>query len=991
MKKFKLLLIFCFLTLTQNSFANNIQVSSFEELINSHPTSGDTIEFLADLASTSTIGQNFYGLNISFQGDNHSIDGNDIFGGFVLNLDSLFNQVKITNCKGQIYNRSAFAGAIYNSAGILDISNSTFNSNYADAGGRNFAVAGAVYNLDGGTININSSLFENNYSYGASSYGGAVANGYNVGPTAIMNITNSIFRNNYATGTANPYGGALYNNGNIQISNTQFDGNYAQGGTDPYISTLGGAIYNEGSANITESIFSNNKTVGFSEASSTGGAIYNSNDLTITNSTFSNNAAEATDNSIVVGGAIYNTGSTKIENTQFSSNSSLGGNNTDVLGGVIYSNNSLEIDGATFSSNSAISGENTNVAGGVIYSIGDSIIKNSILTDNIAKGDAGTDVKGGAIYNNSPMTIESCSIDNNTVDSKSMAEGGAIYNNTNGIITITNANIENNKIVSEVSQGNGGAIYNSGKIIIANSNFQNNSNLEGLNDIYNDNGTISFEGSGTTNILSGISGTGTINKVDSGVLNLGGFNQNYNGIFNFESGTLNLLANSSYLNASNTNLGNNINFNMQNSQINNINFGNLTINGQTNLFVDANLSTKTMDTISASALNGTGDFFVKNLALEGVPKNEDIIIPFANSVLKNYVKYTPTTIETPIYNYKASYDSSTGDFNFIRGDFNPAILSSEVATQLGGYLIQLETYKNVFSNLDMLMIASPSRMKSFSFQNKTADTRGNLVFSPLLIPEQNNGIWIKPYTTFENVPLKNGPRVSNVIYGSLIGGESELMRLKHNWYMIYGAYISYNGSHQAYQGNSIYNNGGLLGLNTAFYKGNFFSAWTVNAGANAAEANSSLGKDNFAMLTTGIAQKTGYNFELCENKFIIQPNITTSYSFINTFNYTTGSGVNINTQPLHALHIEPGIKIIGNFKNYLQPYLSVSVAWNLIDHTKFQADDVYLSDLSIKPYVQYGIGVQKRWGERITGYIESMIRNGGRNGIAIAFGFRISI
>ena len=145
------------------------------------------------------------------------------------------------------------------------------------------------------------------------------------------------------------------------------------------------------------------------------------------------------------------------------------------------------------------------------------------------------------------------------------------------------------------------------------------------------------------------------------------------------------------------------------------------------------------------------------------------------------------------------------------------------------------------------------------------------------------------------------------------------------------------------------------------------------------------------MLNTGIAQKSGYNFEVFERKMIIQPSIMTSYSFINTFNYTTASNVNINTEPLHALHIEPGIKIIGNFKNYLQPYLSVSMAWNIIDHARFQANDIYLTDLSVKPYVQYGVGVQKRWGERITGFLEGMIRNGGRNGIALLFGLRISL
>lgn len=34
------------------------------------------------------------------------------------------------------------------------------------------------------------------------------------------------------------------------------------------------------------------------------------------------------------------------------------------------------------------------------------------------------------------------------------------------------------------------------------------------------------------------------------------------------------------------------------------------------------------------------------------------------------------------------------------------------------------------------------------------------------------------------------------------------------------------------------------------------------------------------------------------------------------------------------------------------------------------------------------LGVQRTWGERLTGFGQAMIRNGGRNGVAFTFGFR---
>src|SRR5699024_5967169 len=142
--------------------------------------------------------------------------------------------------------------------------------------------------------------------------------------------------------------------------------------------------------------------------------------------------------------------------------------------------------------------------------------------------------------------------------------------------------------------------------------------------------------------------------------------------------------------------------------------------------------------------------------------------------LKDYVSYNNTTIKTPIYDYFSSYNAGDGNFEFSRQGFNSSVFIPAVAAQLAGYLTQIETYKNVFSNLDMVMIAPPDARLGFNIENKTASAGGQIPFSPLYMPEQRNGVWFKPYTTFEKVQLKNGPDVSNVSYGSLIGVESGL-------------------------------------------------------------------------------------------------------------------------------------------------------------------------------------------------------------------------
>ena len=871
MKKFQILLVISiYFFICSNVYANTINISSFDELMNSILRNGDTYNITEDLSSSESIGQHFFNYNIIFDGNMHAIDGNNQYGGFILNQDNFFNEIIMSNCKGQLYQNSNFAGAIFNSGGHTEIQNSNFNQNFVNTGSVQFAVAGAVYNLFGGSIDINNVSFENNYTIGAGSYGGAIANGYNDNGTAKMNISNTVFSGNYSSGDTVAYGGALYNNGIASIDSSSFNNNYVEGFQDrpedsPFL---------------------------------LGGAIYNNKELTITNSDF---------------------------------------------------------------------------------------------TDNLNKGTNTSISFGGAIYNNASLTLDNCRFDGNQISTSRYGSGGAIYNSQSGNITIKNSLLQNNQVTPDLDYGEGGAVFNAGNIIFENTTLQNNIDRDNSkNDIYNtQTGKITFDGTGVNNILSGIDGQGAVIKTGQGSLNLGGKNDGFTGDFSLQSGTVNLLSDSSYFNAASTSFFNNVNFNMVNRQINDINFGALSLSGVSHIFADVNFNTNTMDRINASSISGNGSILVSGLSFEGVPSSSNISIPFANQIVKDYVRYTPSVLSTPIYNYGVSYNSSDGNFEFVRNGFSSSSYVSEVAAQLAGYLAQIDTYKNVFSNLDMVMIL-PAEFNKFSFQNKIV-SKETFAFSPFLMPEKRNGIWFKPYSSFETVSLKNGPDVSNVSYGSIVGAESGLKKLQNGWYTIYGLYAAYNGSHQAYLGNSIYNNGGLLGLNAAFYKGNFFSAWTANVGANSAESSTQFGKDNFNMLNTGIAQLTGYNIPVLNKKLYIQPAILTSYSFINTFDYTSNSGLHINTSPLNALQVEPRLKLIGNFKDFLQPYICVSVVWNLIDNAKFKANDVYLPNLSVRPFVQYGAGVQKRFGDRVTGFFETLIRNGSRDGVALQFGIRFSI
>jgi len=208
---------------------------------------------------------------------------------------------------------------------------------------------------------------------------------------------------------------------------------------------------------------------------------------------------------------------------------------------------------------------------------------------------------------------------------------------------------------------------------------------------------------------------------------------------------------------------------------------------------------------------------------------------------------------------------------------------------------------------------------------------------------------------------------------------------------MWGAYVGYNGAHQNYDGVGIYENGGSLGVVGMAYKENFFAGATINVGSMFGDANTMYGNDNFTMIMSGVAAKTGYNWELADGKFIIQPSIMAAYSFVKTLDYDNGANVHMSSQPLHAITIEPGLKFIGNLKGGWQPYAGASVVFNIMDRTHFMANDVTLPSLGVKPYAKYGVGLRKTWGERFSGFLQAFLMSGGRNGIGLQGGFKWAI
>ena len=714
-------------------------------------------------------------------------------------------------------------------------------------------------------------------------------------------------------------------------------------------------------------------------------------------------------------------------------------------GGAIYVNSgTVNLEDVTFANNNHGNGAND------IYIEGENTKVNYIAT-NDRKNSISSGIAGNGVLEKTGDSELTLSGSNENFTGNLVVSSGTLNFDQNsstdtyikGTTTIANAaEVVINTDLSEITTGAfaGGAsstITKTGDYDITlsgdNSQFKGTANINAGNVIWNTDDATFF--GGKTNLakeeygiviegtkdaqLSNISGVGTVGKDNSGTLVLSGDNSDFHGSLAVNQGTLAIAAGTQLGNLNTGAFGNGTSINLQNTaavenedgswttnpnpaSIENLNFETLEIDGDVSLYLDVDLAKEQADKISADnvTVNNNGHLVIGpdgiNLVSDALVKNVSTQIVSGNIAQYVMLDDAARTAMGPIQKYMVDY--ANGYLSFAAqggntpsyGDVNPGIMASPVAAQLGGYLVQLHSYDEAFRNMDMYMLMTKEQRQAMKMKNQIASAakNSNIVLDPTVSRYENKSGWFRPYATFENVSLDNGPKVSNVAYGSFFGAESEMYDLGHGWDGIWSVYGGYNGSHQAYDGVGIYQNGGTLGIVGMAYKGNFFTGLTANTGASVGEAQTGFGQDNFTMLMAGIASKSGYNVEFAKGKLIIQPNFTMSYSYVNTFDYHSAAGVSISSDPLHAIHLEPGIKVIGNLKNGWQPYGSVSMIWNIMDNTQFMANQVYLPELSVKPFVKYGVGVRKSWGEKFTGFFQTYITNGGRNGVGLQLGFR---
>ncbi len=888
-----------------------------------------------------------------------------------------------------------YGGAIFNRSLYIDVEigniNGDFIGNYVKSTDYGDSAGGAIYNEKGEIGDITGDFIENKAVGEYEAKGGAVYNEARMG-----NITGD-FYNNSALAEGSAAGGAIYNRWDAQLGTIsgEFIGNsaVASGDSDGYSQALGGAVFNAGriiGVNAKGTIVVGKGTFVSPDGSQSITLYAPASEVPPTG--FKTNFIDemlANDYKIKY---IEDMGS-----QQFSTEEEWQQFLAQLEGGV--------------KSGEVVLAEDFEKYEDIMFEYTTSFKNSSFIGNSaVAKG-ANGEAHGGAIYTTKDLLLEA----------------------TDGYTSIISGNY--------VEDGNGKrpeAIYMAGAddsaLVISavkNGKFIIDDQINGY-----DGYAVAFTGdeTGVVYLNNDIKASMDIRPQS---LQIRDINPEEKYIANVSLSNITLhLGRDTVLNNNNLTL-NSGTLSMVNNQTGVSSLNNLTLKGDANFVADVDLAKGEMDRFEAGyygELLGTrsrdigngnhyGNLHVTGLnMLSDAPDGQDITeIYFAQIGLKdnvvNGVNQTPTDYQTkaytPIYQYNVMYDNreDAGYFLFTKGDkifvpdgnggttvkptpggnqsdaFNPSVLASPVAAQAGAYAAQNAAFSYAFQHADSFMPLPANQRFALRNANKYAINETPR-FDTRLNDLHDKAIWVRPYTSFESIPLKNGPKVDTITYGTLVGGDSQIKELRNGWGTVFTGYMGYNGSSQNYSGVSTYQNGGLLGATQTFYKGNFFTALTASVGASAGESHNMYGHENFTTLMAGLASKSGYNFEFKDGKYIIQPTMQLSYSFINTFDYKNSAGVNIESDPLHAIQINPNVRFVTNLKNGWQPYASVGMVWNILDDTKVTANDVRLPDMSVKPYVEYGLGIQKRWKDKFTGFTQAMVRNGGRNGVALTAGFR---
>lgn len=437
---------------------------------------------------------------------------------------------------------------------------------------------------------------------------------------------------------------------------------------------------------------------------------------------------------------------------------------------------------------------------------------------------------------------------------------------------------------------------------------------------------------------------------------------------------------------SDLNMTNNSALNAMNSVLNKYQISNdMIVEGKNNLSIDIDGRNKVGDAFIINNLtsntNGTLNVADFNfIGLAPIDRQFKIRVFDANSI-NDKVNFTSTDKEifTPIGYYNLQ-SAGGGWYTSNMTRYNPQVFRGQVAT--------LASYNNQLMIDDMLLNHVTLDSERLLAQSKNANIYASTLpqFAPYQYKKEDGGLWYKSYVNFENLSLTQGLKVGNNSYGSLVGADFPVIKLKHGWRLMPTAYIGYNGAHQTFNGVGMYQNGGQGGLMGTFMKDNFIGSVVAYGGGYNNEMSLAGNTDRAGNWFAGTAAKLAYNFHPTKH-FTIQPTAFMSYNIFGRQNWGTDFGsMSMNSGLLNGINVAPGMNFI-YAKETWSVYATFQYMYNINEQVGGRAGNVDLASVKMEHgYIQYGLGVTKTWKDRLNSFFQIVFRNGGRTGVGFQLG-----
>lgn len=566
-----------------------------------------------------------------------------------------------------------------------------------------------------------------------------------------------------------------------------------------------------------------------------------------------------------------------------------------------------------------------------------------------------------------------------------------------GDLKLTDVDILNNSLHA-ADEGNGAIIlFEANAEIIAkdrNVLFSGNSNADGSikRDIAMNNSKLYLYPAFGKEIrlMGGIGGTGSLyvggikqpgqidEDVNYGTLVLGGDNSTF-GIGDGPqsniaviNSTVKLLTDAKYFNEGVNNTYEDGTLDLQNGVIDSIEMKSLSVKKGMRLKIDVDLEQLSGDNIKAGAFDtGAGKIVMQkiNLLTDFADKPHVFVRVLSGDRVYDAAALDSSqrTVDGLIYSYDVDLIDTADSVVSLKftpnGRFARSVLGTSFALQ-GARLLQEELSHVLFENSG-----------NFSFFTKSGESAGD-------VPRDRPTVWVRAFAIDSEIDFDKYGKADTDYYGGIAGIDFD--RLYDGFNATYGLFGSYVSGKQKDDGNDIKQSGGYAGARATFYFGKLFFSGILDAGILGNSAETVRGTDDFNSYTYCASVKGGYNFELSQRSFTLQPNVIGGFSYIDTEDYTSKSGVKITSDDMSVFTVMPGVKLAKNLgKCWILSadghYVYSSVNGDV------KANSVLLPEVNYDNYFSYGAGIEKIWGYTVA-HLKASRSDGGKSGWNLSAG-----